>query len=526
MFLSWPRLSCQRVLHHGLLLVLIILLTLSSATAQGSTDMFAAARASLEGKIPARELDIKLDDFLYKYYNWTASPSDLDVDSVKRYKPRPIPRYRNLTTDEFSNLVASGIPFILEDAADPAWPIFKWKCSSFDKEFPNFKFRQEYSDAQNSGDESNLETFGASTGAPWWMQQRPNNFRNLPTGAPKYAPFYWDFAKGWETEADRGWLEQDARTPGGQVMSDKARSQKIKREAEAVQALAQLPRCMKQSNSNAEEAKHSLEFWLQPFESGSGAHIDGHCTSTIAFTFGAPGVQKRWRLQMLPPKPAPVRDAYKDGTVYRSNEWHHQWEGLVGHGEAIVFYPGIIHEGLNVSPEPIGNVDRDKKFDEQCIIGMTYQFGQPMPSAMYRHFIDRLSRTDELQHCRQESRAMAGMGMEMASFSKEKAARLKSAQQRSTDLDENGDGEITEAELQSFRSRNRGRQVKMSREAPSWENILNFFDTDKDGRLSKDESTKAQMDFIQNELDLRAENQRRKEKKAQKRRRKGPRTDL
>jgi len=169
----------------------MIVLLLSAAAALGGaadSDIWL-----LKGVVPEKELQIKLDDSLHKYYGWPATAWN-ETSLRDAYRPRPIERHRNLTKDEFAWLVARGIPFILEDASDPDWDISSWRCSSFNKEFPNFKFRQEYSLAQIRGDESNLETFSGEADQ-WWTQKRPNNFDNLPDDAPKYAPFYWDFAK-------------------------------------------------------------------------------------------------------------------------------------------------------------------------------------------------------------------------------------------------------------------------------------------------------------------------------------------
>jgi len=464
----------------------------------------------LKGVVPEKELQIKLDDSLLKYYGWPATAWN-ETSLRDAYHPRPIERHRNLTKDEFARLVARGIPFILEDASDPDWDISSWRCSSFNKEFPNFKFRQEYSLAQIRGDESNLETFSGEADQ-WWTQKRPNNFNNLPDDAPKYTPFYWDFAKAWESEPERGWLAADGdgggdMDGGGVAPRQGSQRARVRSAVGRVQGLARLPRCL--SEENARETKHSLEFWLQPAESGSAAHIDGHCSSTMAFTFGAPTVQKRWRLQMVPPKPTPLPDAYKDGMVYAGKEWFPQWEGTTAHGEAIVFYPGMLHEGMNVSPIPAAAED---PLDERCIIGMTYQFNTPMATGLYRHFYERFRRLDELRPCRRGVKDLALFGVELPLFADTDVAN-KHASQRAQEIDADSDGIISKAEVEAYR-RKIGGKTKMTAQLPTWQDLVYFHDLNDDGNLDVVEAVENMQKFsVVEALARREEKQRAKKQR-------------
>lgn len=433
-------------------------------------------------QMSARELHIKADFALRDYFGW-ANPEPGPAAS-EDFSPRPIPRYRNLTKDEFNELVGKGIPFILEDAAD-GWEISSWRCSTFSKEFPNFKFRQEYSVFQSRGDESNRETFEGQA-KPWWTQRRPNNFKDLPDDAPKYAPFYWDFLKAWDNEPERGWVVSEK---GGKGIAEarKLHQQQVRSAVQRVESLVPFPRCMPEEV--VEYAKRSTEFWLQPAETGSAAHIDGHCSSTIAFTLGAKGVQKRWRLQMVPPEPLTLPDAYKDGRVYATKEWFPQWEGITHHGEAIIFYTGFIHEGLNVSPRSSGTLeghsdDSPEALDERCIIGLTYQFNAPMASGLYRHFYQRLRRLEEIRQCREDARGWAALGGKWPKVrdSDEAAVRRLSAE-RAAVADADGDGAISAMELEAFWSRSK-RKGEHQSTSMVFEDLLRFHDADGDKRLA------------------------------------------
>uniref|UniRef100_A0A7S1FIV2 Bifunctional lysine-specific demethylase and histidyl-hydroxylase n=1 Tax=Noctiluca scintillans TaxID=2966 RepID=A0A7S1FIV2_NOCSC len=270
---------------------------------------------------------------------------------TKTSAPGEVLRVSNLTRTEFDRLARSGVPFVITDAGDNH-PMRDWNCEYMQTQFGGVKFRREYGQSEN-----NLERFGDD----WTRSKKPIN-RRLPPGAPKYAPFYSDIVKARKDEAERGWGKKKAANAMERAIANATK----------------VPYCM--DDGNLQEMLHNPEFWLQPPETGSMAHMDEHCISTIATTLS--GV-KRWRLAPIPDQPHP--DGYFDGLVYDRDEWDPLFEFLTYPGEALVFPPGMIHEGLSVG--------------EDCVSSITFQFNLPAPVHYWRSYFPRVRRTRDMQGC-------------------------------------------------------------------------------------------------------------------------------
>lgn len=488
--------------------------------------VFAGVPGRASGVAPDKESQIRADpDFLAYYRRPGGGVNSTEPSPVsnKSATAVAVQRFRNLTRERFDQLVARGIPFIIEDAAS-GWDISAWTCGAFSAEFQSLKFRQEYSAAQGRGDESNLETFGSAPGS-WWAEKRPNNFKDLPADAPKYAPFYWDIVKAWDSEPERGWFDPrhsgTASGGGGPTRTDG--TSRVWEAVHRVRGLARLPPGA--DEANAKHMKRTLEFWLQPAESGSLAHVDSHCAATVAFTFGGKAVRKRWRLQLLPLNPGTELDAYTDGRVYQKKEWFPQWEGITRHGEAIVFYPGMLHEGMNLSPMPGGDVEA--AVDEACIVGMTYQISHPLASGFFRHFHPRLRRLDEIKGCRHSFQDLAFFGVDQPLSPDEDRARGVAAE-RARELDRDGDGTVSMEEAADYYERSRAgllRDVvpqepfvqggpppqkknarrRVSSKPPRWEDVLGYHDVDWDGKIDVQEAAENMRAFSLAEARVRRE---------------------
>jgi len=220
-------------------------------------------------------------------------------------------------------------------------------------QFGDVRFRREY---------GNSEENGVLFGADWTRKKVPIKGHNLPPGAPKYAPFYSDIVKARADEPERKWGKKKAALSMERAIVNATR----------------IPPFM--HDANLEEMQRNPEFWLQPPETGSMAHMDEHCIPTFATTLS--GV-KRWRLAPIPAKPHP--QGYFDGLVYERNEWDPLYEFETRPGESVVFPPGMIHEGLSVG--------------EDCVASITYQFRLPAPVTYWRSFFPRVRRTRDMRGC-------------------------------------------------------------------------------------------------------------------------------
>lgn len=314
-------------------------------------------------------------------------------------KPSPVRRVANLSSLEFERLARSGVPFVVTDAGRDL-PMREWSCEYMQRTFGDVRFRREY----GSG-EANREVFRDD----WTRQKVPIKGRKLPAGAPKYAPFYSDIVKARQEEPERKWGKKKAAVAMEKAIIDATKA----------------PYFM--DKANLPEMKRNPEFWLQPPETGSLAHMDEHCIPTIATTLS--GV-KRWRLASIPEKPHP--EGYFDGLVYQRDEWDPMFEFETRPGESVIFPPGMIHEGLSVG--------------DDCVSSITYQFLMPAPVAYWRSFFPRVRRTPDMRSCIPFIAQMATLGDTQYTPRAYKEA-FEDGKSLGARLDRNSDGSISVEEI-------------------------------------------------------------------------------
>eukprot|EP00419_Tripos_fusus_P048326 CAMPEP_0172828436 /NCGR_PEP_ID=MMETSP1075-20121228/20842_1 /TAXON_ID=2916 /ORGANISM="Ceratium fusus, Strain PA161109" /LENGTH=415 /DNA_ID=CAMNT_0013670435 /DNA_START=42 /DNA_END=1289 /DNA_ORIENTATION=+ len=294
------------------------------------------------GVVEVRRRDLGWEPPLREYFGLNESTSG----------PGVVQRVSNISIVDFARLARSGVPFVIVDGGRDS-AMKRWNCEHMQNEFKDVRFRSEYGES-----EMNMDVLGSD----WTRQKRPIRGRKLPPGAPKYAPFYSDVVKARKDEPERKWGKK------------KAASTMEKAIVEATE----VPYFLHQDN--IQEMKTNPEFWLQPPETGSLAHMDEHCIPTMATTLS--GV-KRWRLAAIPEKPHPK--GYFDGLVYERDEWDPLFSFETRPGETVIFPPGMIHEGLSVG--------------EDCVSSITYQFPFPAPVAYWRAFFPRIRRTLDMRNC-------------------------------------------------------------------------------------------------------------------------------
>lgn len=341
-------------------------------------------------------------------------------------------RYAKLPLEEFTRLGSSGVPFVVSDACADC-PIKTWSCEELSKKFSGVKFRREY----NRGDERNLETFGTTD----WTRQKVKIKRamGLPKDAPQYASFYSDLVKAWRSERERGWGDKSAVKKMEKTIKDASKPMYF------------------MDPRNAREMAENPEFWLQPPETGSMAHLDEHCYSTIAVTLS--GV-KRWRFASIPAEPHP--SGYFDGLVYDRGEWDPIFNFTTRPGEAVIFPPGMIHEGLSVG--------------EDCVSSITYQFPIPAPVHYWRSFWPRVRRTKDMRGCHAMIRVWATLGdlsIKPRPFGKAEAY----AKTLGKKLDTNGDGRFSLEEVLSRLQGDKNTAI----------DALRYHDVNADGHATLDE---------------------------------------
>mmetsp|Transcript_66995 Transcript_66995/g.160528 ORF Transcript_66995/g.160528 Transcript_66995/m.160528 type:complete len:430 (-) Transcript_66995:67-1356(-) len=354
-------------------------------------------------------------------------PSDSDFFGVSdSHEPK---RYSSLSVEEFLRLGSSGVPVVVSDGCKDC-PMKSWNCEEVTRMFSGVKIRMEY------GDEVNKVVLGKTD----WMGKKSKIRRPvpLPPDAPQYAPFYSDLVKAWRSEPERGWGDKKAASNMEKAIKDASEPYYF------------------MDKRNARNMKRDPEFWLQPPETGSMAHMDEHCIPTIATTLS--GV-KRWRLAHVPVDPHP--DGYFDGLVYDRGEWAPIYNFTTKPGESLIFPPGMIHEGLSVG--------------EECVSSITYQFLHPHPVAYWRSFWPRLRRTKDLKECFPMVNAWATLNEQ-----KPKVRNFAKAHEHATEaakaMDKDRDGYLSTAEV----SPRFGDKF-------STEEALRYHDTDGDGLVSIEE---------------------------------------
>lgn len=345
--------------------------------------------------------------------------------------PAAAKRMTNLSREEFDRLARSGVPFVVTDGGR-GLPMRDWNCEYMQKHFGDVRFRQEY------GGEKNNHIFSAD----WTRKKKPIKGRKLPPGAPKYAPFYSDVVKARRDEPERKWGKASAA-----IAMERA-----------IVAATKTPYFMNEGNLG--EMRRNPEFWLQPPETGSMAHMDEHCISTIATTLS--GV-KRWRLASIPERPHP--QGYFDGLVYERNEWDPLFEFETRPGESVVFPPGMIHEGLSVG--------------EDCVSSITYQFSLPSPVAYWRTFFPRVRRTHDMRGCLRGIASWATLN-EPSYSPRPYNEALQHAEALAKRLDTDSDGYLSAEEI-SPRFQGAGG------DSPTVADALGYHDTNGDATTSVEE---------------------------------------
>jgi hypothetical protein len=300
-------------------------------------------------------------------------------------------RFSNISAETVNDLVSRGVPFVVEDGGRDH-PMKQWDCEYFATQFQDGRFRREYDRG-----EKNQESMGKKD---WITKLVPiRGSENYPEGSPRFAPFYWDIVKAARDEPERGW--------GKNYQNHIAKIQKA----------TKVPYFLKETN--LAEMQNNPEFWIQPPKAGSQAHLDEHCISTVATTLSG---EKKWRLQLVPPEPN--ANGYFDGLIYKFGEWMPMWETVLKPGEAIVFPPIMVHEGVSVGKD--------------CHASVTYQFRDPAPSGLFRAFWPRIRHTLDMKNCH-------GHIARMGAFGK----KADDAQRIAEQMDRDSDGLLSPRELRS-----------------------------------------------------------------------------
>jgi len=340
-------------------------------------------------------------------------------------------RVSNISIKDFDRLARSGVPFVITDGGRDSL-MKSWNCEHMQKEFANVRFRSEYGNSEINKD---------VLGSDWTRQKRPIKGRKLPPGAPKYAPFYSDVVKARRQEPERKWGKKKA-----------AASME-----EAIVDATTVPYFL--HKNNIREMRQNPEFWLQPPESGSMAHMDEHCISTMATTLS--GV-KRWRLASIPAKPHP--QGYFDGLVYERNEWDPLFSFETRPGETVIFPPGMIHEGLSVG--------------EDCVSSITYQFPLPAPVAYWRTFFPRIRRTVDMRGCLSQIQSWATLN-ERGFSAKPYSEALTYAKHVGKRIDKDSDSKLSVDEV----SARVGGKANKDAALDAW----HYHDTNGDGNVEVSE---------------------------------------
>lgn len=344
-------------------------------------------------------------------------------------------RVANLSHNEFGRLARSGVPFVIVDGARDL-PMRDWNCEYMQKTFSDVRFRREYGRSETNG-----EFFGGE----WTKQKVPIKGRKLPEGAPRFAPFYSDLVKARQDEPERKWGKKKAVVAMERALKNATRVPYFMHEA------------------NLPEMQRNPEFWLQPPETGSMAHMDEHCISTIATTLSG---LKRWRLAPIPESPHP--DGYFDGLVYERNEWDPLFSFETQPGESVVFPPGMIHEGLSIGTD--------------CVSSITYQFPLPAPVVYWRTFFPRIRRTLDMRQCVPLIASLATLN-EAGYHPRPYHEALKDARAIGRRVDRDADGQLSAEEVALRFKRQQQRVDSGDTALDAWW----YHDTNGDGTVSVEE---------------------------------------
>lgn len=94
-----------------------------------------------------------------------------------------IPRYKNMTEDQFFDVIRTGQPFVIDDCATD-WPYNDWPCKKFGESWPQGSMKAEYSDHQGHiklGD------------GKWWGEIRKGDqqAQHMSKGKMVAGPYIW-----------------------------------------------------------------------------------------------------------------------------------------------------------------------------------------------------------------------------------------------------------------------------------------------------------------------------------------------
>jgi len=375
------------------------------------------------------------------------------LDGAQR--PLSITRLRDMSSANFTRFISRGVPFVVDDVMDAGFDQMRdWSCSWIAKNFGGGRMQMSYMDESNNQDVGD---------ASWTKEQQDNGLSDevVDSGTPKYRPYYWDI-KAMRSEQGR---------PGGWG-KDWRKIEKAVLEATVT------PNFM--AASNRPEMQASPEFWFNPPQAGAQAHMDEHCIPTMAVQLAGDRV---WRLGDIPEQTwgRSVESMYFDGHVYQKNPKH----GFITHdgglwtptfsvplkgGQGLFFPPGMIHETKNVGAG--------------CASSVTYQFPVPAPAVYWRSFLPRVSRVGDLHNCWSNIAMLAGGGA-VPTISAEVEPAWRAGEARFAELDIDGDGFVTRAELASSAS-SQGTQHFSDPDTQARDTLL-YHDLDEDGKVSQQE---------------------------------------
>jgi len=346
------------------------------------------------------------------------------------------PSFSNTSYDQLHRLLLRGQPFVVTDGAK-GLPMESWSCDTVQRQFPKSLIRQE-------GGRSDRNSVPMASDWPTKVTKF-TGAAQFPEGAPKNRPFYWDIAKAFNDERERGW-GQDANRVVKKLIKQSA-----------------VPYWLPQQD--ASQMGQSSEMWFHPKGAGALAHMDPHCQTTVSFCFSG---ARKWRMMLPPAKPHP--EGYFDGQIYgvhdssRKGEWQPTFELDAPAGSAILVYPGMIHETLSVG--------------EECSSSISQTFAVPIAAAYFRAFWPRFALIHEdvggCSHLVQDMVTL-GSGARVPPGTPKDAS--KAADKFIASADANHDGTISEGEIKKL---NRQRQRTIAE-------LVAFHDVNEDGVVSTKE---------------------------------------
>lgn len=314
--------------------------------------------------------------------------------STEHGVPQAVPRYTNVTADEFELLALSGRPFVLEDGGR-GQPFVGWTCDRFRKEYPNGVVKIEYV--------KGIKT-AWSIKDKWEGEQHP--IPNADPDGPKYAPWYWG-VKGADDPEDAKTIFKGKKSP-----------------LPKVQKLMRIPDYMRSTRENQNEVFGSPEFWFSMPDAGAAMHMDAHCESTLAIQLSG---KRKWKLGWVPPVPNGTiykEGTYGDGAIY-GKQYAPPLEAIVSEGEALFMPPAFLHSTTNIG--------------DGCAASMTFQFRDPIPGQYFRQSLRHLLRSADFVECWGFMGQVAAVQETASKKNKLKPPKLSS-------VDKDGDGRFVLAE--------------------------------------------------------------------------------